>query len=143
MMHCKAFLLDLSGSLQGWLYQLVTANVALCLASSSVVLACLFIALLASLFLPRPCFAQERAVQRSDLSIRSTRRNTPSGLIWRQTSRQVWTFNVALGERKQRFFGRPPQLRFFSSPGGVKAGQNFVARMQVSLEPGHRTCATF
>ena len=34
---------------------------------------------------------------------------------------EVWTFNVALGERKQRFYGRPPQLRFFSSPGGAKA----------------------
>ena len=40
---------------------------------------------------------------------------------------QVWTFNVALGERKQRFYGRPPQLRFFSSPGGAKAGTSVEA----------------
>lgn len=32
----------------------------------------------------------------------------------------VWTYNLALGESKKRFPGRPPQLRFFSSPGGVK-----------------------
>merc|ERR1719454_840363 len=32
----------------------------------------------------------------------------------------VWTYNVALGEKKQRYLSRPPQLRFFSSPGGVK-----------------------
>merc|ERR1712224_251774 len=32
----------------------------------------------------------------------------------------VHVFNVALGESKQTFLSRPPQLRFFSSPGGVK-----------------------
>jgi len=32
----------------------------------------------------------------------------------------VWTYNMALGEKKKSFLGRPPQLRFFSSPGGVK-----------------------
>merc|ERR1711865_663428 len=32
----------------------------------------------------------------------------------------VWTYNVALGEKKQTYLSRPPQLRFFSSPGGVK-----------------------
>eukprot|EP00931_Biecheleriopsis_adriatica_P066193 TRINITY_DN40593_c0_g1_i1.p1 TRINITY_DN40593_c0_g1~~TRINITY_DN40593_c0_g1_i1.p1 ORF type:complete len:497 (+),score=80.88 TRINITY_DN40593_c0_g1_i1:38-1528(+) len=32
----------------------------------------------------------------------------------------VWTFNLALGEAKRRYPSRPPQLRFFSSPGGVK-----------------------
>ena len=28
--------------------------------------------------------------------------------------------HVALGESKRSFLSRPPQLRFFSSPGGVK-----------------------
>eukprot|EP00747_Dinoflagellata_sp_TGD_P170395 gnl/TRDRNA2_/TRDRNA2_201844_c0_seq1.p1 gnl/TRDRNA2_/TRDRNA2_201844_c0~~gnl/TRDRNA2_/TRDRNA2_201844_c0_seq1.p1 ORF type:complete len:510 (+),score=77.44 gnl/TRDRNA2_/TRDRNA2_201844_c0_seq1:16-1545(+) len=32
----------------------------------------------------------------------------------------VYTYNVALGEAKKSFLSRPPQLRFFSSPGGVK-----------------------
>lgn len=32
----------------------------------------------------------------------------------------VWTFNVGLGESSQSFEARPPQLRFFSSPGGVR-----------------------
>eukprot|EP00933_Yihiella_yeosuensis_P001084 TRINITY_DN10171_c0_g1_i1.p1 TRINITY_DN10171_c0_g1~~TRINITY_DN10171_c0_g1_i1.p1 ORF type:complete len:514 (+),score=87.42 TRINITY_DN10171_c0_g1_i1:45-1544(+) len=32
----------------------------------------------------------------------------------------VWTYNMALGEKKESFRGRPPMLRFFSSPGGVK-----------------------
>lgn len=32
----------------------------------------------------------------------------------------VYTYNVALGESKRSFISRPPQLRFFSSPGGVK-----------------------
>ncbi|CAE7604871.1 unnamed protein product [Symbiodinium microadriaticum] len=48
----------------------------------------------------------------------------------------VWTFNVALGERKQRFYGRPPQLRFFSSPGGAKvnyAEQDGVPGAQESM----------
>jgi len=33
----------------------------------------------------------------------------------------VWTYNLALGEQMASFESRPPQLRFFSSPGGVKA----------------------
>eukprot|EP00928_Gymnodinium_smaydae_P062184 TRINITY_DN46103_c0_g1_i1.p1 TRINITY_DN46103_c0_g1~~TRINITY_DN46103_c0_g1_i1.p1 ORF type:complete len:510 (+),score=83.05 TRINITY_DN46103_c0_g1_i1:43-1572(+) len=37
----------------------------------------------------------------------------------------VWTYNVALGEKKQSYISRPPQLRFFSSPGGVKV--NYAA----------------
>lgn len=37
----------------------------------------------------------------------------------------VWTYNMALGEKKSSFVGRPPQLRFFSSPGGVKV--NYAA----------------
>jgi len=32
----------------------------------------------------------------------------------------VYTYNVALGREKKSFYSRPPQLRFFSSPGGVK-----------------------
>jgi len=32
----------------------------------------------------------------------------------------VYAYNVALGESKRSFLSRPPQLRFFSSPGGVK-----------------------
>lgn len=43
----------------------------------------------------------------------------------------VYTYNVALGEGKQSFTGRPPQLRFFSSPGGVRV--NYAERYG---EPG-------
>merc|ERR1711865_1434 len=32
----------------------------------------------------------------------------------------VYAYNMALGEEKKTFASRPPQLRFFSSPGGVK-----------------------
>jgi len=38
----------------------------------------------------------------------------------------VYTYNVALGESKRLIRGRPPQLRFFSSPGGVRV--NYAER---------------
>jgi len=36
----------------------------------------------------------------------------------------VWTLNMALGDRSDVFLARPPQFRFFSSPGGMKVMQD-------------------
>jgi len=43
----------------------------------------------------------------------------------------VYVYNVALGESKRSFYSRPPQLRFFSSPGGARV--NYAER---EGEPG-------
>jgi len=47
----------------------------------------------------------------------------------------VWTFNLALGENMASFESRPPQLRFFSSPGGVKAReQDKDAKLETQIQ---------
>lgn len=46
----------------------------------------------------------------------------------------VWTLPMALGDRQDTFLARPPQLRFFSSPGGMKVLQDQDVKIEDAVQ---------